>query len=220
MSNLSIDTLVNRCVIIAGKRNSGKSEFAKYLVKTFIKDFDKVFVISPSAVINREWDSIVPNPERTIFGEYDEGWVLDLVKSMASANKGKTAHDATQKHVLLVLDDIVSSSFVGQHSQALKALASRGRHVGISIAVITQNICSTSPLLRNCADWYCVGRINRGSMEILRQQFDIFGMTPNAWYSFISKNTENYKFLVLSQLSTKTDSPNEVYGSFRVPDLK
>ena len=77
MSNLSIDTLINRCIIIAGKRNSGKSEFAKYLVKMFIKDFDKVFVISPSAQINREWDSIIPNPERTVFGEYDENWILD-----------------------------------------------------------------------------------------------------------------------------------------------
>lgn len=216
-SSLSIDTLINRCLIIAGKRNSGKTHLAKHLVKYFLNEFDKVFCISPSAAINKEWHKIIPNPDKTVLDEYNEKWVLDLIGQMSAANKGKNAHSKDQKHVLLILDDIVSSSFVGQHSNALKTLASRGRHVGITILVITQNICSTSPLLRNCADWYLLGRVNRGSMEIMREQFDIFGMKPNEWFAFINKNTTDYKFLVLSQLATKSDSPDEVFGTILVP---
>ena len=58
MDNFS---LINKTIILIGKRHSGKSRLLKYLVKYERKKFKKIFVVCPTEKINRFYSDIVSN---------------------------------------------------------------------------------------------------------------------------------------------------------------
>lgn len=63
-------TLLNKAIIVIAKRNSGKSELIKYLLKDSIRytEFDKIFVVSSTNSINNFYNDIIS--EHCIFTKY------------------------------------------------------------------------------------------------------------------------------------------------------
>ena len=64
--------ILNRCLFLCAKRNSGKSVLLKYIVLAYKHLFDSIFVICPSESINKFYSDIVPKTH--IFEEYSSEW--------------------------------------------------------------------------------------------------------------------------------------------------
>ena len=98
-------TMQNKAVVIIAKRNSGKSYLLKSMLQYSIKikEFDKIYCISPTEKINKFYSNIIQ--EQCIFELYSEEWVLRLIEKMSKLNEGKTEQSQNPINCLLVLDD-------------------------------------------------------------------------------------------------------------------
>ena len=115
-------TILNKTVLLIGKRASGKSELLRYLVNLSKTQFKTVFLVCPTEKVNNFYDGLI-KPEN-IFDEYNEMWVEKLMKKMGEVNQNKSNHEAS--HILLILDDICSDLNLAK-SKTIKQLFCRGR---------------------------------------------------------------------------------------------
>ncbi len=89
-------TIVNKTTVLSAKRNSGKSELLRYLVRANHNKFKKIFVICPTEQINSFYKNIVP--ANCVYDEYQDEWVEDLIENMTKINAGKNNSNAN--HIL------------------------------------------------------------------------------------------------------------------------
>lgn len=198
---------------LVGRRGSGKSTTLKGLIKKQGGRFKEIFLICPSS-FNGDYDDVIP--KNNIFDEYSEEWVSQLIKKMTTANTGKTKDDPEFKHVLLVLDDVVSGDKSGHHAKGLKILAARGRHTGIAVCITAQWLTSISPMQRLNSDYLFIGKTNAASLAILYNEFNLSDMTEKEFRAFVEKNTNDYRFLVINNTASDTSDMKQVYGSIKV----
>ena len=101
-------TMQNKAVVIIAKRNSGKSFLLKSLLQYSIKikEFHKMYCISPTEKINKFYSDIIP--QNCIFDSYSEEWILSLIDKMSKINGGKTQQSQNPINCLLILDDCTS----------------------------------------------------------------------------------------------------------------
>lgn len=209
---MKIDLRCTFCSLI-GRRGSGKSTTLKHLIKQQGGRFKEIFIICPSS-FNGDFKDLVS--EKNIFENYDENWVMALVKKMIDANKGKTKDSKDFKNVLLILDDVVSSDKSGHYSKSLKLLASRGRHTGIVVILTAQWLTSISPLQRLNSDYLFIGKTNASSIGILYDEFNLNEQTEKQFRAFVQKNTDDHRFLVINNTASNTSDTKQVYGSIKV----
>ena len=105
-------TLVDKCILLCAKRNSGKSQLLRYLVKCEINEFDKIFVISPTECVNAFYSGITS--KECIFDEYNDDWMMKLISKMTEITSKKE-----KKKVLIILDDCVADTDL-HHVKAFK----------------------------------------------------------------------------------------------------
>ena len=202
-------TLVDKCVLLCAKRNSGKSILLRYLISQEKDEFDKIFVICPTEKVAPFYNEFVP--QNCVFDSYSDAWVLKLIESMTKIKgEGKT------KKILLIMDDLVGdANFFSQ--KGFKILFTRSRHLGISVAFNSQFLHSIPPLCRNNSDFILCGQMNQASLEILANEFLSGGLTKQEFYQLYKDNTKNYSFLVISNSSSKNNSPEEIFGNIKTP---
>lgn len=198
---------------LVGRRGSGKSTTLKHLLKQQGGRFKEIFLICPSS-FNGDFKEVIK--DENIFEEYDEDWIMKLIKKMTDANKGKTKDSKEFKHVLLILDDVVSGDKSGHYMKSLKILAARGRHTGISVGITAQWLTSISPMQRLNSDYLFIGKTNAASIGILYDEFNLSNMSEKEFRKFIQKNTDDYRFLVINNNASNTSNLKEVYGSIKV----
>ena len=148
--------LKSKAITIIAKRNSGKSYLLKNLLKYSIKikEFNKIYCISPTEKINKFYSDIIP--ENCIFDSYSSEWVLSLIEKMSKINEGKTQQSQNPINCLLILDDCTTD--VNMHQEkAIKMLYTRGRHSFIGVCIISQNLKSVPPSIRNNSDFILTG---------------------------------------------------------------
>ena len=126
--------LKNKLISLIAKRNSGKSYLLRYMVKIQKHDFDKIFIICPTNIINDFYKNITEKDN--IFNEYNELWMESLIKNMTDINS-RLEHEKKRKNVLLILDDLVADIRFAS-CKSLKLLAIMGRHIVISIIMTSQ----------------------------------------------------------------------------------
>ena len=207
-------TLLNKTICLSAKRNSGKSELLKYLVRSYHSSFNKIFVISPTEEINHFYKDIVPS--NSIFSEYDEDWVEELIKKMTTINSGKTEKE--KKHILLILDDCCSDTNF-HSSNSFKKLFTRGRHLCISIILTTQYIKHIPPIARSNCDYLLVGQLNNQNIELLADEYLMGNIDKPTFIETYHRCTKDYNFLIINCNSVKDDSDlNSIYGSIKTPD--
>ena len=210
MDNFS---LINKTIILIGKRHSGKSRLLKYLVKYERKKFKKIFVVCPTEKINRFYSDIVSN--ENIFNDYNEEWTEQLIEKMGNVNANKP--DKERKNILLILDDCIA--FMNMHqSPTIKKLFSMGRHLNISVIITTQHLYSISPLMRSNADWLFVGQMNKQSTDLLSQEFLSGDITKEEFIKMINRGTKDYSFVIINCNSVKDNDLNSLYGIIKVPE--
>ena len=79
---------------LIAERNSGKSYLLRYLVRNQKNNFARIFVICPTNIVNDFYKDITN--EESIFSEYDEKWMQELINRMTEINskleKNKRIH--------------------------------------------------------------------------------------------------------------------------------
>lgn len=207
-------TLVDKCVSLVAKRNSGKSYLLRYLVLAERKQFTRIFCICPTERLNRFYSSFIE--DKDVFDEYSEEWVEKLITTMTKLNGGKPK--AQHKRILLILDDVIADTNMHQ-SKTLKKLYARGRHLSISIIVTTQHLTAISPLMRTNSDFLMVGQVNRASVELLCSEFLCGDIDKAGFIAMYNRLTSDYGFLVINCNSVKESADlNAIYGQIRTPE--
>ena len=203
-------TIVDKCIGLIAKRNSGKSVLLKHLVNSEKHKFHKIFVLCPTEKINRFYSDIVNDD--CIFDNYDEKWMEKLIEKMTDINANKSKNE--RKHILLILDDCVSDHNFHQ-SPTIKKLFLRGRHINISLLITTQYIYLISPSMRNNLDYIFCGQMNKQSIDLLTNEFLSGDITKEEFIKMYNRCTKDYNFLVINNNSVKDDDLNSVYGCIK-----
>jgi len=205
--------LRQKYITLIGRRGSGKSEVAKYLVNTYKDSFQNMFVFCPTD-FNGYWKNIVG--KHRVFDNYNEQWVEKLMAKMRSVNEGKLKTAKDFFNVLLVLDDVMAG-VRGHQFQTLDKLASISRHLGITTITLVQYFTSLSPKQRLNSDFIFYGKCNLQSNELLAKEFNL-GLDKKTFLKMVEESTDNHSFLVLNNCASNMGDLKEVYGVFKVPE--
>ena len=204
-------TLVDKCILLCAKRNSGKSQLLHYLVRCELNEFDKIFVISPTECVNAFYSGITS--KECIFDEYNDDWMMKLISKMTEITSQKQ-----KKKVIIILDDCVADTDL-HHAKALKILYARSRHIGISVILTTQYINSVSPFMRLNSDYVFLGQQNRKSIDIICDEYIAGNIERPEFIKIFNQSTKDYSFLVVNNNSIKdNDDLNQIYGSIKCPE--
>jgi GTPase SAR1 family protein len=200
----------NKMILLVGKRNSGKSVLAKYLIEKS-KPFDRVIVFCPTETINT-WYGRFLDP-RFIFEEYNELYLEALFKKLEKENANKSKEQ--MKSVLLILDDCVGDVSL-RNSKVLKKIYVRSRHINLSLMVISQSLMELNPLQRANCDYICVSVLNHSSVESLADQYSSGrNFTKKDFIKMYYDTVVNFNWLCINNNCTKTNDVNEVYFSVK-----
>lgn len=206
-------TIVNKCLCLVAKRNSGKSELLRYMVMCEREAFKKIYVLCPSESVNNFYSDFVP--KKQIFDSYREDWVNTLIKEMTKINKGRDKNRL--EHVLLILDDIAADVNFNQ-SKSLKILFARSRHIGISVIITCQYLHLVPPIVRNNTDFLAVGQLNHQGLQILKDDFMLGSISREEFEKQYYKSTSDYNFLLINNTSVlNNDDLNLIYGKIKTP---
>ena len=209
-------TILNKAICIIAKRNSGKSQIIKYLLKYSISQnqFNKVYVICPTNSINHFYDSYVDI--NNIKESYDEEWIELLISKMSKINNGKTLQDDKPYNLLLILDDVANDKAFA-HSATIKKLYGRGRHSFISIITVAQQLHSLATIQRSNSDFLICGQINSSNIILLSNEFLAPIINKKQFLQLYKKYTSNYNFFVInnSSITKDTDDINNYYGTIK-----
>jgi hypothetical protein len=124
-------------VSIFGKRNTGKSFYARYLLY-LLKDYLPWGWCLTNTPHNGWWQQMIP--EKRIF----HGWRPDVIKGIVEDQKKRIRRTDINPFVFIILDDIVSDNAL-RYDATLRELYYEGRHYGIFILICAQYVYGLPP---------------------------------------------------------------------------
>ena len=136
--------------LITGPTNCGKTQFVvDQLRGPFRGLFSVIILICPTSAVNDTYRS---------FAKGDKGFFCMSPNASTSEEVDQCFkivhnlfHDNKRDKVLVILDDCAVSADVKRRTSALIDLAFSGRHVQISLWVVTQQLTSIAkPWMHNC----------------------------------------------------------------------
>ncbi len=135
---------LNSTISIYGRRRSGKSEFAKWLIQGFKEHVPWWWVFSQTK-FNSFWSAIIP--DKFIIGEFD-GDVLDTIKkrqilALTLYTEGKIENP----HAVVMWDDYSGDDI--RYNKSLEKYYYTGRHFGTLNLFLAQYIKLTPPPIRS-----------------------------------------------------------------------
>ena len=161
----SVDTLIERLpkyftMCLASKRNSGKTYLMSEIIKKLIKakKVDMVLVMSNSAGLNKDYQSILPPGLVMKFNEkvLEQLWVRQQKTDMAK-----------REHIFIVLDDVLSDPRA-LRSELVSRIYSLGRHNMLSCAVCSQVANHVlTPVMKQNSDMLLWSKLNRNQLAII-----------------------------------------------------
>ena len=206
-------TIENKIVAIFGKRCSGKSRLLKHLLNCEKDIFKKIFVVCPTETINKFYSSIVPDD--CIYDSYNNDWCMKLIKKLTDI---KTKDPNNKSNILLILYDCISDTNF-HNCPSLNILATRGRHLNISLILTSQYIYGVPPIFRNNCDYVIASQQNKRSIDLMADEFLLGNLDKNEFIRMYNKNTKDYNFLIINCNSVKNnDDLNQIYGSIKTPE--
>lgn len=166
----------NFFIIMYGLRRCGKTTMLRYLLYELEHKLDsyEAYLFSGTAEVSpHDYDYI---PKKAKFPNVKE-MEMDLQRLISKQKKRMKENDDT--HILLIFDDVVSESVV-RHSDSLNFLAVGGRHINISVVILSQVVTgsgSVPPIVRTQADAIFVVANPRSELErkLLVEQY----LTPS-----------------------------------------
>lgn len=138
---------MNSFIAVVGSRGSGKSNFVKNLLMR--KDMykgkfhkDSIFIFSPSLDLNGDYDEI---PSKYKFSTFSNDLLYLIIQKQKEAIEiyGKKR----VRPILLILDDIIDTGLLDPRG-AIELLAVRGRHLMITVIIVSQSYKRISRTMR------------------------------------------------------------------------
>jgi hypothetical protein len=187
-------------MLISGRRGSGKTTLACKLLLTasaFRGKFDNIICISETFHLVKQWQCI-DTSERDAYSDYNSTIIRRLINEQTSSSMWRLGRK--RKSVLLLIDDIGNSSRLTKTGQVdyLDKIACNGRHLGVSIIFLQQQLTQTSPALRSNADIFI--QFSSGSLRDNLLLFSEVGAGPYKDFrnSVEEITAERYSFLLVN----------------------
>lgn len=124
-------------VTIFGKRNTGKSFYARYLLYQ-LRDHLVWGWVMTNTPQNGWWQTMIP--EKRIF----KGWQPDVIRKIMELQRERFRRTDINPYVFIILDDIVSDERL-RYDPILRELYFEGRHFGIFILICSQYVYGLPP---------------------------------------------------------------------------
>lgn len=203
--------IIQKCILISAMRGSGKSELVKYILKSFIHQFNDHLIICPT-----NFSGFYDKSIYKVIYNFDDDKLGELINYLSIINDGKDKKSKDFHNMLLVLDDCISDINF-KKCKNLQNIIVRGRHYGITLIFITQYLKSQAcpPIVRNNADYIFLGKQNRQSLEIAENEYNIYNNKQN-FMDMMKKCGFNFQFVIINNGSI---SNKDKYGIFRVPNI-
>jgi len=137
-------------IVLEGKRRTGKSTFAKWLLQYYQNEFSLVWVMSQTA-LSGYWQKFVG--DAFVFDHYDAAAIRRLIErndKIIAAHGEDSPITKKTASALLILDDCINKEVV--YSDEFLKLAVEGRHHHISVLFITQDPKTIQPKVRDNTD--------------------------------------------------------------------
>ena len=207
--------------IFYGIRRSGKTVMLRYLLSELGDRLEnhKAYLFSSTAEISPEQYDFLPDKAKfpnISELEFDLGEIVGKQKAAI-----KLFHEGKEEEpdpVLIILDDCVSENIV-RHSPSLNTLAVSGRHIKISVVILSQVVSgsgSVPPIIRTQADTVFVVANPRSEVErkLLAEQYltaeNSFGGKQKGLAVLGAATSDQYRALVI----TTTDSSARRYVDY------
>jgi hypothetical protein len=157
-------------IIISACRRSGKTFLCRDLLYQINKNqkFDVCFLFCETADYNEDFEYISDNFK---YNKYDEGTLNKIIEKQEECIKRNKKDKDNHPKVLIVLDDVASSSELF-YSEAISKLFTLGRHLNLSVIYLTQHLSSISPKQRKNADIIIAFKdVNKDNKKTIIKQF-------------------------------------------------
>jgi len=139
--------------IIAGSRGSGKSQLIRNLLlrQEMMKGIFKpehIFIFSPSLKVNGDYDDIKAKYKFDYYSDEIIARIMELQQAIIKKFKKRSAPP-----LLLIFDDCLDLKNCLTWNSLLETIFIRGRHLNISIAIVTQHLNKVSRTMRLNQDY-------------------------------------------------------------------
>lgn len=180
----------NFFLVLEGKRRTGKSTFAKWLLQWYKDRFSMVWCLTNTKA-SGYWQKFVG--DQFTF----DGWYSGPVKKLMDRNDkiikeyGEESKEARMAgSALLILDDVIASNQI-HNDEIFQTLAVEGRHHLMSVILMTQDPKAISPKVRDNAD-----------VAVVFNQ-KTFRNKESIWHDFMNDVDRRLAFALLEKFSVE-----------------
>lgn len=188
---LDLKMLKRDCTMaFIGRRGSGKSLMAQYIMRQLRHDFDRVVVFARTMRSLKEYTRFVP--ELFCFNEFD----TDRVRHIYAVQEADFTR-GSGKRMLIVVDDFGFERKV-MNSSIMKEMLMNARHAGVTIMLTLQDpVCLEGSGIRNQLDYVFLAAEKAAPIrKRLREMFSVFD-PPRKFDLAFSQLTRNNSQMVI-----------------------
>ena len=178
-------------MVLEGKRRTGKSTFAKWLLQFYCDKFSLVWCMT-NTKCSGYWDEFVG--DAFTFQGWNPSAIWNIVERNDKIIKQYGEDSETAKQlgsVLIILDDVVSSKI--HDDPMFKLLATEGRHHLISIILMIQDPKAINPAVRDNCD--CAVIFNQKT----------FRNKESIWHDFMNDTVKDLGMALLTRYAVNHD---------------
>jgi len=156
--------------------------------------FDDIYYCSPTQSFDKTTMNALKMLDNVVqIDDLDQLYHLDIVLRQLMAEQSAEEDLTKRKKILVVLDDCVG---IMQKNPEIALLATKYRHYGISMIVVSQSFRKLPLLIRNCATGLIVFNLANGR-EVEKVYEEHGSGFPN-WYDMYEISTEKkYNFIYM-----------------------
>lgn len=225
-------------VSISAARKSGKTYFiTKCLRSHFIKRFDHIFILCPSANLNTDYTQFRKYEKVHIIAKPTSSFIDDLFDRMSNVKEECVRNEILREdghnlpklrcpEALVILDDCIDSNLM-QFRGCCDKLAERGRHPNISVIISSQRLSAISLSIRTNSDLFITFSPNQiRELEKFAEQY-LQRDTRHALYECMRQIFDvKYNFLMFDNTETNirkklkmSNTDDFIHNKYQVLDL-
>ena len=152
-------------IVIASKRNSGKSYFMERLLLVDWAKFDEIYLMSQTVSYEeKDYPTIKKLARLKVKPMYIGPFSLGMVRALQKRQEKDKSH-----HVLLLLDDIIPV-MKGPALDYISNLSTMSRHLNMTVMMLIQKANKTyDPQLRQNTDYLLFSKLNTKMLEYVNE---------------------------------------------------
>lgn len=208
-----IEVKTSPFIICLGKRRSGKSWAIRYLLSLWHEHFDRAVLSSRTERLKKFLKGIFPTG--TVFNHFEPRLLERIIETQSEdvAVRGKGNHT----NLLCLFDDVLGDG-KSVRCNAMTALATEGRHLGITTVVACQYPLAFTPAVRTNADWVLeFSEVFYTSRKRMFANFSGVFRSFREWEDVFEKVTASHGVLVLKTSENETSAIQGNVFSWRAP---